>query len=164
MYQLKRNFDGVVRLSDGTLIARDEFDFEWRDYVQWTEQGNEALPDILNDELIKQKVSEIRAHRKKMEEETILSPGGIPVRTNLNSQNRIRNALEYARLSGVEEIDFESEGGWFTLTIPEVEAIFMEISRFSQGLFTTQHLHEELVSGLENDTDIKDYDFSEGWK
>lgn len=164
MYQLKRNFDGVVRLSDGALIARNEFDFEWRDYVQWTKQGNKALPDILSDELIKQKVSEIRAYRKKLEEETIISPNGIPVRANLDSQNRIRNALEYARLSGAERIDFESEGGWFSLTIPEVEAIFMEISRFSQGLFTAQRLHEELVSDLENDKDIKDYNFTEGWK
>lgn len=44
MYQLKEGFKGIFRIADEVWIPNDPLNYDWRQYQEWLEAGNEPLP------------------------------------------------------------------------------------------------------------------------
>lgn len=105
--------------------------------------------------------------QKRWEVETggITMPTGVRVATGTEDQNRITSVIANAESAGLKDVDFKSESGWVTLTLPELKDIAKAIALHVQACFSAERRHHEAVDALDpEEQDALDaYDINSGW-
>jgi hypothetical protein len=163
MYKLTESADCVIRLEDGTRVARGTW--LWEFFEQFLLGGGVPEPAV-RARTLEECRQELRdastAHRWSVETGGI-ELNGVRVGTRLDDQNRLSGVLSAISLGGLEAVDFKAQSGWVQLTAPELQGIALAISQHVQACFSAERAHHEAIGEIESMEAADAYDVSQGW-
>lgn len=163
MYKLTESPDCVIRVEDGTRVARGTW--LWDFYEQFLLGGGVPEPEGRErtlEELRQELMDAATAYRWSVETGGI-ELNGVRVGTTLDDQNRLSGVLSAIALGGLEVVDFKAQSGWVQLSASQLQGIALAISHHVQACFSAERAHHEAIAQIGSVEAADGYDVSQDW-
>lgn len=110
--------------------------------------------------------AKVTAKRWEVETGGITLPNRVHVLSGVEDQNRIATSIQGMTEAGLDSIDFKASSGWVKLTLTELKAISVALTRHVEACFAREcALHKmcDEAKTVEELKHIAEQDLNEGW-
>jgi hypothetical protein len=104
----------------------------------------------------------VTAHRWVIETGGIALAGGMKVKTGIDDQTRIAQAIRGMEANGHADVPFKAESGWLTLTLAQMATLQNAIASHVRACFEAERSHHEAIDALDV-SGIEQYNILANW-
>ncbi|MDP9601724.1 UNVERIFIED_ORG: hypothetical protein J2W38_001510 [Variovorax paradoxus] len=102
------------------------------------------------------------ARRWMVETGGITWTDGAKVKTGIDDQTRIAQAIQGMEANGYADVSFKAESGWLTLTLAQMHVLLKTIAIHVRACFEAERSHHVAIDALDAST-IESYDVLANW-